>query len=340
MSEVGDERVEVDLQPRQSAAEAGARPQRGGPRWRSSADRRARRRDRRGRLAGRPGPEAEAAAARLARRHGRQALAGDGQAIGQVRCEHAGIAEPFSCGVARQAMQVHPQARSSNGVRPWASSDPIAPASTSPVPPLARAGFSNGAMATSPSGVAMTVRAPLRTTHWRHAAAASRTAATRASSSAARSPSASGSRPLPARRRANSPACGVSTAGRRSPSHQSSIVASDRSASASRTMGAAVGLVGGDQASDELGGRESGSQARPDDDRVMLVVEDAGERRLRVQLLDVVLGERHRRRLDHLRGEDRLQRFGDGQRDESGSGPPGGPRDQQGGARRSRASRR
>ena len=34
-----------------------------------------------------------------------------------------------------------------NGARPWASNEPIAPARTSPVPPVARAGFSNGAIA-------------------------------------------------------------------------------------------------------------------------------------------------------------------------------------------------
>ena len=56
----------------------------------------------------------------------------------------------------------------------------MAPARTSPVPPLASAGFSNGAIATSPSGVAMTVLAPFSTTTWRQSSAASRAAATRA----------------------------------------------------------------------------------------------------------------------------------------------------------------
>ena len=130
-----------------------------------------------------------------------------------------------------------PSRAAAYGSSPWASSAPIVPDRTSPVPPLASAGFSNGATTTSPPGSAMTVRAPLSTTTWRHAAAASLAAATRASSSSPRSPSAAGSRPLPARSRANSPACGVRTAGRCSPSHQPSIVASDRSASASSTSG-------------------------------------------------------------------------------------------------------
>ena len=63
----------------------------------------------------------------------------------------------------------------------------------------------------------MTVRAPLSTTTEPQVAAASTAAARRASSSSARSPSSAGWSPLPARSRANSPACGVRTAGRRSP---------------------------------------------------------------------------------------------------------------------------
>ena len=47
----------------------------------------------------------------------------------------------------------------------------------------------------------MTVRAPLSTTTWPHSTAAAAAAAARAASSSTRSPSASGSRPLPARRR-------------------------------------------------------------------------------------------------------------------------------------------
>ena len=40
------------------------------------------------------------------------------------------------------------------------------------MPPVAIAGFSNGAIAIDPSGAAMTVFAPLSTTTWRHSAAA------------------------------------------------------------------------------------------------------------------------------------------------------------------------
>ena len=102
---------------------------------------------------------------------------------------------------------------------------------------------------------AITVRAPFRTTTERQAAAASRAAATRAASSAEMSPSSASAWPLPARSRANSPGCGVSTAGRRSPCHQPSIVASDRSASASSTIGAAIGI--------SRGTRSAGGRARP-----------------------------------------------------------------------------
>ncbi len=84
-----------------------------------------------------------------------------------------------------------------------------------------------------------------------------------------------------------------------------------------------------DQLANELGRRESRAQPRPDDDRVMLVVEDAGDRRLRVDLLDVVLGKRHRRRLDDLGGEERLQRFGHREGDEPRSRPPGRAADEQ-----------
>ena len=94
----------------------------------------------------------------------REALAGDRQRVGQVRREQSGIAEPFAHALAGRPVEIHPQPGGANGSSPWASSAPMAPASTSPVPPLASAGFSNGATATCPSGAAMTVRAPLRTT--------------------------------------------------------------------------------------------------------------------------------------------------------------------------------
>ena len=325
-AQVGDERVEVDLEPGESR-------QRREPGGREAGLDGVVTPDRRAAAASPAGRAANPSRALLALRVGdrRQALARDREAVGQVRREDAGVAQPFAGGLAGQPVEVDAErAAASNGARPWARSEPIAPARTSPVPPLARAGFSNGAIATSPSGVAMTVRAPLSTTHWRQAAAASRTAATRASSSAARSPSASGSRPLPARSRANSPACGVRTAGRRSPSHQSSIVASDRSASASRRIGAWSG------SSATISRRTSSAVARPGRRPGPMTIAScswsriAGVGRLRVQLLDVVLGQGHRRRLDDLRGEDRLEGLRHGQRHEPGPGPAGRARDQQG----------
>jgi len=52
--------------------------------------------------------------------------------------------------------------------------------------------------------------------------------------------------------------------------------------------------------------RKGRSQPGADDEGVVLVVEDPGQGGLRVHLLDVILGERERRRLDDLRREERL----------------------------------
>ena len=90
--------------------------------------------------------------------------------------------------------------------------------------------------------------------------------------------------------------------------------------------------AGVDQLADELGGGEAGPESRSDHQRVVLVVEDARECRLRVELLDIVLRQRHRRGLDDLRREKRLERLGHGQGDEPDSRPTGGATDQQGGA--------
>ena len=65
----------------------------------------------------------------------------------------------------------------------------------------------------------------------------------------------------------------------------------------------------------------------------MLVIEDPGERGVGIDLLDIVLGQGHRRRLDDLGREHRLERLRHGQRDEAGPGAPGGAGDEQGGAR-------
>ena len=80
-------------------------------------------------------------------------------------------------------------------------------------------------------------------------------------------------------------------------------------------------VAGRQQEPDELCRGEARPEAGPDDDRIVVVVEDPGERRLRVDLLDVVLRQRHRRRLDDLGGEQRLKRFRDRQRDEPRAGP-------------------
>jgi hypothetical protein len=54
----------------------------------------------------------------------------------------------------------------------------------------------------------------------------------------------------------------------------------------------------------------------------VVVVEDPGEGRLRVDLLDVVLGQGHRRRLDDLRCEQRLERLGHGEGHEAAPARP------------------
>ena len=87
-------------------------------------------------------------------------------------------------------------------------------------------------------------------------------------------------------------------------------MAIERSASASSTIGARSCPAMSMSSRTSSAVARPGAQARADDDRVVLVVEDPGERRLRVDLLDVVLGERHRRGLDHLGREQRLEGFG------------------------------
>ena len=207
--------------------------------------------------------EPEALAGRLALGDRREPLAGDREAVGQVRGEDAGIAQPLPRRIAGQAVEVDARAgphRTAPGPGPAASRS--RPARTSPVPPLASAGFSNGAMATSPSGVAMTVRAPFRTTHLAPARRGIADGGHARVVVAARSPSASGSRPLPARSRANSPACGrehrraavaVPPVVHRGERPERLGVEQDRRR---------VRLVGDDEAPDQLGGGEAGPQAR------------------------------------------------------------------------------
>ena len=119
-------------------------------------------------------------------REGSQALSREGDLVGQVGREQAGVSDALADSLTCEAMEIHPQAGSREGVQALGEqrSDRTC---------LAMAGFSNGATATDPSGAAMTVRAPLRTTTWPHSSAAARVTRARAASSATRSPSASGS---------------------------------------------------------------------------------------------------------------------------------------------------
>ena len=175
----------------------------------------------------------------------------------------------------------------------------------------------------------MTVAAPLRTTTWPQVAAASRAAATRAASSAAEI----------------AVVRGIATRARAQPRELAGMRRQDGRAAAALPPGVHRGqraerlgieqdrrLVRPgdvDQLADQLGGGQPGPQPRSDHDRVVLVVEDAGERRFGVDLLDVVLGEAHRGRLDHLGREERLERLGDRERDQAGSGASGGAADQE-----------
>ena len=81
---------------------------------------------------------------------------------------------------------------------------------------------------------------------------------------------------------------------------------------------------------DELSRGEPRPEPGTQDDRVVVVVEDPGDRVLGLDLLDVVLGQRHRRRLDDLRGEQRLERFRDGEGHEAGPRSCGGLADEEG----------
>jgi len=65
--------------------------------------------------------------------------------------------------------------------------------------------------------------------------------------------------------------------------------------------------AGREDAADQLGGGERRPQPGADDEGIVLMVEDPRQSRLRVHLLDVVLGERERCRLDNLRREERLE---------------------------------
>ena len=240
-----------------------------------------RRRARRSRACARPSAGARVAARRLRAR-----------AISKGRSDASRPASPSRSRIDSPAVPCRktPSRAAANGSRCCASSAPIVPLRTSPVPPLARAGFSNvgpgepavrrgdhrpGALedddlAPAPGGIG-----------GRGGRAAS--------SSASRSPSAPAAIPLAARRRANSPVWGVRTHARWTPSHQSSSAASERSASASTTAGGGALVGDRQQAPDQLDRGQARSQARSDDECVVLVVEDPGQGVLGLDLLHVVL---------------------------------------------------
>ena len=178
----------------------------------------------------------------------------------------------------------------------------------------------------------MTVFAPLSTTTWPHAVAAALAAVRRASSSADRSPSPSaldaraGTQPRELAgmgRQHARPEGARSTTRRASPSSAAPRRRGPAAAARARRRGPR-GACARARSS-----RGPGRRPGPSDDRVVIVVEDPGDRRLRVDLLDVVLGQGHRRRLDDLRREQRLERLGNGERDEPGAGPTRGPADEQ-----------
>ena len=54
------------------------------------------------------------------------------------------------------------------------------------------------------------------------------------------------------------------------------------------------------------------------------MVQDSGQRALRLDLLHVVLGQAHGGGFDDPRGEQGLERLGHGQGDQARPGPPGG----------------
>jgi hypothetical protein len=87
---------------------------------------------------------------------------------------------------------------------------------------------------------------------------------------------------------------------------------------------------GVDQVADQLRGRQPGPQSGADDEGVVIVIEDPRKRGLGVDLFDVVLRQRHRRRLDDLRGEQWLERLRHGKRDETDARPTRGPTHEQG----------
>ena len=292
----------------------------------------------------RPRPEPEPPPAPLALGELRQALAAHRQRVGQVAREQAGVADPLADEPRpRGRGGRRPAARRRTGRGPARAARRSSRRARRPCRRVAIAGFSNGAIATDavgrgddrPGALEHDDLAPLHGGGRRRRRPARRRRRSR-------SPSSAGTWPLPARSRANSPACGVRTHGRVTRSHQPS--ADGERAQRLRVehdgppATASSGTVSSSRSSSAIA--SDGRRPGPDDERVVLVVEDLGERGLGVDLLDVVLGQRHRRRLDDLGGEQRLERLGHGERHEAGAGAPRGATHEQRRRRRSRASRR
>ena len=201
------------------------------------------------------------------------------------------------------------------------------------MPPLASAGFSNGATESRPSGAAITVLAPFSTTTWFHGR--------RRVAGAPRAGRVVG-REVAVR-------LGLEAAARPQPGELAGVRGEDgRPAIALPPV-----LVGRERAErlgveDDAGAlpsspaarssRTSSAVARPGRRPGPMTIASwswsriAGEGRLRVDLLDVVLRQGHRRRLDDLRREQRLERLGHRERHEPGARPARGPADEQRGA--------
>jgi hypothetical protein len=94
-----------------------------------------------------------------------------------------------------------------------------------------------------------------------------------------------------------------------------------------------VSSLGLQQLTDEFGRGQTRADARTHDQAVVFVIEDARQGTVRIDLLDIVFRERHRGRLDDPGREQRLERFGNGQGDQTGAGPTGGTAHEQSRAR-------
>ena len=221
------------------------------------------RRDRIGRFVGPrrrsvPGQEAEAqaAAARPPLRDRGEPLAGHRDRLGQVRGEEARVAEPLPDAVAGEAVEVDAEPGRVVGREVLGEERPDRPAQDV----AGAAARERGVLERGDRQPAVRRRdhgpRPLEDDHLvpRRRPRPGRPSPGPGRHRSGRRPS-SGSWPLPARSRANSPECGVRTDGRRSPSHQCSSVASERSASASSTAGGAAVVAGGEEQPDELRGR-------------------------------------------------------------------------------------